>query len=164
MSIHSLAIVQSLVVISAANGAPVLCKRLFGNRLARAIDGGLILRDGHPLLGASKTWRGVIAALALSTCASVLVGLHWQAGALAGAFAMAGDCLSSFVKRRLGVGSGDMSPGLDQIPESLLPAAVCGLYLPLGYFDFAAIVLLFFVGQIVLSRLSFGIGLRDRPY
>ena len=164
MSVHSLAIVQSLVVISAANSAPPLCKRLLGTRLARAIDGGLTLRDGYPLLGSSKTWRGLIAAIVLSTCASVLVGLQWQTGALAGAFAMLGDCLSSLIKRRLGVGPGDMCLGLDQIPESLLPAVACGLYLPLGSFDVAAIVLLFFVGQLLLSRLSFGIGLRDRPY
>jgi hypothetical protein len=41
------------------------------------------------------------------------------------------------------VGPGDMCLGLDQIPESLLPAVACGLYLPLGSFDVAAIVLLF---------------------
>ena len=57
-----------------------------------------------------------------------------------------------------------MCPGLDQIPESILPALACGLYLPLGSFDVAAIGLLFFVAQVLLSRLSFGIGLRDRPY
>ena len=125
MFVHPLAIVQSLVAISAANGAPLLCKWLLGARLARAIDGGLILRDGYPLLGSSKTWRGLIAAIILSTCASIIVGLPRQAGALAGAFAMAGDCLSSFAKRRLGLGPGDMCPGLDQ--NSRVPSAHRGL-------------------------------------
>ena len=164
MSIHFLAIVQSLVVISAANSAPVSCKRLLGTRLACSIDGGLTLRDGYPLLGSSKTWRGLVAAIALATCASILVGVRWQAGTLTGAFAMAGDCLSWFIKRRRGVGPSEKALGLDQIPESLLPAVASALYLPLGYFDVASIVLLFFVGQVLLSRLSFGIGLRDRPY
>ncbi|HYB05842.1 MAG TPA: hypothetical protein VED02_03795, partial [Methyloceanibacter sp.] len=164
MSIHILAIAQSLAVISAANSAPLLCKRLLGVRFARAIDGGLILWDGYPLLGSSKTWRGLIAAMVLSTCASALVGLQWQNGALAGACAMTGDCLSSLIKRRLGLGASDKSLGLDQVPESLLPAVACALYLPLGSFDVAAIVLLFFVGQVLLSRLSFEIGLRDQPY
>ena len=77
---------------------------------------------------------------------------------------MAGDCLSWFIKRRRGVGPSEKALGLDQIPESLLPAVASALYLPLGYFDVASIVLLFFVGQVLLSRLSFGIGLRDRPY
>ena len=164
MSIHPLAIVQSLAVISAANGAPILGKRLLGPRLARPIDGGLKLWDGYPFLGRSKTWRGLFAAIVVSTCAAVLVGLPWQAGAIAGAFAVAGDCLSSFVKRRLGVRPGDMYPGLDQIPESLLPAMACGLYLKLDALDVGAIVLLFCVSQVALSRLSFEIGLRDRPY
>ena len=70
-------------MISAANSAPPLCKRLLGTRLARAIDAGLTLRDGYPLLGSSKTWRGLVAAIVLSTCASVLVGVQWQVGALA---------------------------------------------------------------------------------
>jgi hypothetical protein len=34
----------------------------------------------------------------------------------------------------------------------------------LGSFDVAAVVLLFFVGQVLWSRRSFGIGLCGRPY
>jgi hypothetical protein len=33
-----------------------------------------------------------------------------------------------------------------------------------GSFDVAAVVLLFFVGQVLWSHRSFGIGLGDRPY
>ena len=100
MSAHPLAILQSLILISAANGAPVLFARLLGARFAHPIDGGIVLRDGHPLLGRSKTWRGLAAAILLAACAAVLIRLPWQLGALAAASAMAGDCLSSFVKRR----------------------------------------------------------------
>jgi len=95
---------------------------------------------------------------------SVLINLPWQAGALAAASAMAGDCLSSFVKRRLGLEPSSMTLGLDQVPESLLPAVACSVYLPLGAIDVVAIVVVFFVGQLALSRLFFAIGLRDRPY
>ena len=164
MSLHFMAIAQSLVVIAAANGAPITCKRLLGARFASAIDGGLILKDGRALLGKSKTWRGVVAAIMFGFCAAVLVGLPGRAGALLGALAMVGDCLSSFAKRRLGLEPSDMSPGLDQVPESLLPALACRLYLPLESVDVVAIVVLFLVGQILLSRWSFVIGLRDRPY
>ena len=129
---HILAILRSLILISAANGAPVLFARLLGTRFARPIDGGIVLRDGHPLLGRSKTWRGLAAAVVLAACAAVLIDLPWQAGALAGASAMAGDCLSSFVKRRLALEASSMSLGLDQVPESLFPAVACSAYLPLG--------------------------------
>jgi hypothetical protein len=68
----------------------------------------------------------------LAACAAVLIDLPWQAGALAGVSAMAGDCLSSFVKRRLALEASSMSLGLDQVPESLFPAIACSAYLPLG--------------------------------
>ena len=164
MSAHALAILQGLILISAANGAPVLFARLLGARFAHPIDGGIVLRDGHPLLGRSKTWRGLAAAVLLAACAAVLMGLPWQLGALAAASAMAGDCLSSFIKRRFGLEPSSMTLGLDQVPESLFPAVACSAYLPLGPLDVALIVLVFSVGELATSRLFFAIGLRDRPY
>ena len=161
---HALIVLRSLILVCAANGAPVLFARLLGTRFARPVDGGIVLRDGHPLLGRSKTWRGLAAAVVLTACAAVLIDLPWQAGALTGAFAMAGDCLSSFVKRRLALEASSMSLGLDQIPESLFPAVFSTLYLPLGPGDVIAIVLLFSVGVLAMSRLFYAVGLRDRPY
>jgi CDP-diglyceride synthetase len=164
MSGHPLAILQSLILIIAANGVPVLFARLLGTRFARPIDGGVVLRDGHPLLGRSKTWRGLAAAILLAACVAVLIGLPWRLGALAAASAMAGDCLSSFVKRRFGLEPSSMTLGLDQVPESLFPAIACSAYLPLGPIDVLAIVLVFSVGELAMSRLFFAVGLRDRPY
>ena len=59
-----------------------------------------MLWDGRPFLGRSKTWRGLAAAVLLAACAALVMGLSWRLGALAAASAMAGDCFSSFVKRR----------------------------------------------------------------
>ena len=161
---HALVIFQSLILISAANGAPVLFARLLGTRFARPIDGGVVLRDGHPLFGRSKTWRGLAAAVVLAGCAAVIIRLPWQAGAITGASAMAGDCLSSFVKQRMALEASSMSIGLDQVPESLFPAVASSVYLPLGPTDVIAIVLVFSVGELVMSRLFYAVGLRDRPY
>ena len=132
---------------------------MLGARFARPIDGGIVLRDGRPLLGRSKTWRGVASALLLAAGAAVLIGLPWRLGALAAASAMAGDCLSSFVKRRFGLEPSDMALGLDQGPELLFPAAACSVYLPLGPVGVAVIVIVFSVGVLAISRLSF----RRRP-
>ena len=164
MSAHALAILQSLILISAANGAPVLFARLLGARFAHPIDGGIVWRDNHPLLGRSKTWRGLAAAVLLAACAAVLMSLPWQLGALAATSAMAGDCLSSFVKRRFRFEPSSMTLGLDQVPELLFPAVACSAYLPLGPLYVALIVLVFFVGELATSRLFFAVGLRDRPY
>jgi hypothetical protein len=161
---HTIAVLQSLILLSAANGAPVVSARMLGRRFAGPIDGGVLLRDGHPLLGRSKTWRGLAAAIVLAACTAVLIGLPWQAGALIGASAMAGDCLSSFVKRRLALEPSSMALGLDQVPESLLPAIASLLFLPLTFGDIVAIVLVFSLGELAVSRLFYAVGLRDRPY
>jgi len=67
---HALIVLRSLILVCAANGAPVLFARLLGTRFARPVDGGIVLRDGHPLLGRSKTWRGLAAAVVLAACAA----------------------------------------------------------------------------------------------
>ena len=164
MSAQSLAILQSLVLVGAANGAPVLLARLLGTRFASPIDGGIVLWDGHPFLGRSKTWRGLAAAIVLSVCAAVLIGLPWLAGTVTAACAMAGDCLSSFVKRRLGFEPSGMTLGLDRVPESLFPAVASSAYLPLGPIDIIVVVSLFFLGALAISRIFFAVGFRDQPY
>jgi CDP-2,3-bis-(O-geranylgeranyl)-sn-glycerol synthase len=70
---------------------------------------------------------------------------------LVAAGAIAGDLLSSFVKRRLGLASSSMAIGLDQIPEALVPALLSCILLPLGWLDILAVVMLFFVANLVLS-------------
>ena len=161
---HAVVVLRSLILIAVANGGPVLFARMLGRRFADPIDGGVVLRDGHPILGRSKTWRGLAAAIVLAACVAVLIGLPWQAGALIGASAMAGDCLSSFVKRRLALEPSSMALGLDQVPESLLPAVASGVFLPLAFGDIVAIVLVFSLGELAISRLFYAVGLRDRPY
>lgn len=164
MSLHFLPVLQTLLVIGGANSAPLMLKRVLGDRFAHPIDGGMILSDSRPLLGSSKTWRGLAGAVLLATVAAVVVGLPWRVGALAGASAMAGDCLSSFIKRRMGLRPSQMALGIDQVPESLAPAMACGLYLPLTPLDVGLVVVVFFIGELALSRLLFAFGLRDRPY
>jgi CDP-diglyceride synthetase len=164
MKLAFLAIAQSLLLTSAANMAPAGLKLLLSDRCSAPIDGGLVLRDGRRLLGPSKTWRGLAIGVLFPACLSPLIGFPWLAGALAGAAAMAGDCMSSFVKRRLSFEPSDMALGLDQVPEALLPAISLRAYVPLSAVDIAAIVVFFCVGALALSRVFFRFGLRERPY
>jgi hypothetical protein len=78
--------------------------------------------------------------------------------------AMAGDLLSSFLKRRRGLPPSSQALGLDQIPESLLPQFACIDPLGLTIADIVAGVVIFLVGELLLSRLLFKLKLRDRPY
>ncbi len=56
---------KMLLLLVVANGVPVLGKKIFGATLGRPFDGGMQLRDGHPLFGPSKTVRGVVFAFIL---------------------------------------------------------------------------------------------------
>jgi len=161
---HPLAIAEALLLLMAANGAPVVAAKVLGPRCGWPLDGGRVLADGRPLFGRSKTWRGVVLAVAATAVTGACLGLGWGWGAGFGAAAMAGDLISSFTKRRLGLASSDMAPGIDQIPEALLPLLVCRAALGLSAADIAAAVVLFLVGEIWLSRILFRMHLRDRPY
>lgn len=153
-------VLKLLVLLAVANGAPVLAKRLLGDRLARPLDGGAIFIDGRPLFGPSKTIRGIVLALAATPLAAALMGLSWQLGITVAGLAVAGDLLSSFVKRRMGLPSSSMALGLDQIPESLLPLLGAWLFVPLSLLDVLVGVAAFFAGELILSRILFHFNLR----
>jgi CDP-2,3-bis-(O-geranylgeranyl)-sn-glycerol synthase len=155
---------KMLLLLVVANGVPVLGKKIFGATFNRALDGGLQLRDGHPLLGPSKTIRGVVLSIAATALAAIPLGFDWIDGVLIAALAMLGDLASSFVKRRLGRPPSSMALGLDQIPESLLPTLVLKARLGLTAWDIAGVVFAFILLGLLLSRLLFGLHLRDRPY
>ena len=159
-----LVVVQLLALLSVANTTPLIVKRLLGSRFAWPLDGGIVCRDGRPLLGASKTVRGVAFALLATALAGPLVGLDMIVGLTIGATAMAGDLLSSFAKRRLALPPSSKATGIDQIPESLLPAIACRSALALSIVEIAAVTAIFFVGEVLLARLFYRLHLRDRPY
>ena len=157
-------IFEFVLLLAVANGTPVIAEKLFGRFLAYPLDAGKAFIDGHPLFGSSKTIRGIIVAvIAASACAPVF-GIAWTTGFLIGLAAMAGDLSSSFVKRRMGYPASSKALGLDQIPESLLPALVCKSLLALTVADVILVVALFSVGGLLSSRLLFKMHIRKQPY
>jgi hypothetical protein len=157
-------IVKVVILIAVANGVPVLVKKLLGSFLDTPLDGGRILADGQPLFGASKTIRGVVAGVIATIIAAPLLGLAMTSGLVIGVAAMAGDLLSSFIKRRMGLAPSSRAFGLDQIPESLVPALASMRDLDLTLADVVLIVAVFTVGSQALSILLFKLRLRDQPY
>lgn len=157
-------ILKLLVLVLVANGAPVVASRILGQRFSFPVDGGLNLVDGRPLFGPSKTVRGVVLGIVVTTTCAPLLGLDWTTGALVGLSAMAGDLSSSFAKRRLGLPSSGKATGLDQVPEALFPLVACYFTLGLTAADVIAGVLIFFLADVVLSRVFFKLGIRARPY
>jgi len=157
-------IASVLVLLAVANGAPVLAKRLLGKSLAYPLDGGRSFSDGRPVFGPAKTIRGLVFSILATSASAPAIGLSATSGGLVAAAAMAGDLASSFVRRRMGYASSSRATGLDQLPESLLPALACKGLLRLTVMDVILIVVLFTMAEMMLSRLLFKLHVRDQPY
>lgn len=152
MSIHWSAIFALLTLVVTANGVPLLLAMVRGGR-GRPLDGGRVWRDARPLLGPSKTWRGLFAALTATSALAWALGLGWSLGLAVALGAMAGDLLASFAKRRLGLASSASAPLLDQIPEALIPALLAGGKLGLGALETLLAVCAFTLLDLVLTPL-----------
>jgi len=162
--LHPFLIAELLLLLTVANGTPVIAKKLLGRRISQPLDCGVDFIDGRPLFGPSKTIRGVVLSIVMTAAGAVVLGLGWNIGAAVGSAAVAGDLFSSFVKRRLKLAPSSKATGLDQIPEALLPLLAVSSALALTAADIAITVATFFVGEVLLSRLLYWLRLRDRPY
>ena len=155
---------QLLLLIIIANGAPILIRLLLNDGFKLAVDFSQKLPDNKRIFGPSKTWRGILAALTATTVAAWLLGYSANTGLLVAVYAVLGDLLSSFIKRRLGMRPSSMAPLLDQVPESLLPAF---MMMEVFYLDISSVVILvliFIITELILSHILYKWGLRRRPY
>lgn len=153
-----------IILLMTANGAPILLRWLLEDRPVRPVDGGLLLPDGRPLFGPSKTIAGLVAALLATSFVAWLIGWPSLTGCYIAALAMAGDLLASFIKRRLAIPPSGMAPGLDQIPESLIPLlGVRGVF-DLAWIQILIVVLIFMALDYLLSYFLYLLHIRKHPY
>jgi CDP-2,3-bis-(O-geranylgeranyl)-sn-glycerol synthase len=156
------------------------------------MDFGRNWSDGRRILGPSKTWSGFLfgtfiavpivlleAWLILLAPPNLQLVPHYAStvlGALPVAFlltggAMTGDALGSFIKRRLGYGSGARVLGLDQLPFVLVPiglglALYPSIFVP-TFFSLQALlwVLLLTLGlHTLFNWIGFRIGTKKVPW
>lgn len=153
-----------LLLIIIANGAPVLARNILKSRFEIAVDFNRVFFDGRPVFGPAKTWRGIISAIIVTVLFALLLGFTAKLGLVLAALAMAGDLLGSFIKRRLKLAPSSRALGLDQVPESLLPMFACQAMLGLGWQSTVMVVFLFFVMELLLSRLLYQLHIRKHPY
>jgi len=132
-----------LLLIVIANAAAWATARVLGDEWAAPLDFGITLRDGTRLLGDHKTWRGLVGGAIACGFVTENLQLGLLRGVVFGTLAMLGDAASSFVKRRLRLGPGAEVPGLDQLPEALLPLLVLQRPLGLGLMECLAIAVAF---------------------
>ncbi len=153
-----------LLLIIIANGVPVLTRNILKLHFETAVDFNRVFFDGRPVFGPTKTWRGIIAAIIITVPVTLLLGFTAKLGLLLAALAMVGDLLGSFIKRRLKLAPSSRALGLDQIPESLLPMFACQGLLGLSWQSTVMVVFLFFVMELLLSRLLYQLHIRNLPY
>ncbi|AZT85182.1 CDP-archaeol synthase [Marinobacter sp. NP-4(2019)] len=155
---------ELFVMLVLANGAPVVARKLFGHHWETPVDGGRLWHDGRPLLGQSKTWRGVVAGTLSCGLFALVAGMGLFFGLLFGLLGLLGDMLSSFIKRRRGLAASARALWLDQIPEALLPMILAFFWLPLGFWQAVAVVVLFTLSNILFSPLLYRLGIRRQPH
>ena len=156
--------VRLLLVLAAANTSPIIIKRWIGDRWNAPLDHGLLFFDGRPVLGPKKTIRGLIVAIAAAAVVASILQVPLLIGAAIGGWAMIGDALSSFIKRRLNIAPSARASGLDQIPEALLPLVAVRTELLLSPQMIAGLTLVFFLLQIPLARWTHRLGLREQDH
>ena len=157
-------ILFTLILLIVANGAPIITRNLFGHRGAFPVDCHLLFRDSRPLVGPSKTWRGVASSVIATAATAYLMGLSALTGAMVGLLAMLGDLTSSFIKRRLGFKPSSRAVGIDQLLESLLPTLALRHLYGFTLSEVGLIVVLFFAVELTVSWPLYKLKIRDRPY
>jgi CDP-diglyceride synthetase len=157
-------VITSLVMLLAANGAPIIANKFFASRFDWPIDNKLTLSAGKRLFGDTKTWRGFFSAVLSSLILALLLGIEPLVGALLGALTMVGDLISSFIKRQLGRAESSRARGIDTLPETLLPLWLLKEPLMLGFIDVGMIAATFFLIEEYVSPILYKLHLRMRPY
>ncbi len=156
--------VKLLLLIGVANGTPVIVKKLLGDLWGYPLDGNRNFFDQRPIFGPSKTIRGIAFSMLLTAICAPLFAIPWIYGLIIAITAMVGDLFSSFIKRRSGKPSSSMALGIDQIPESLFPMIVAHYLLEVSWFGVFIVVVLFFVLELVVSKILYKLHIRNEPY
>jgi CDP-2,3-bis-(O-geranylgeranyl)-sn-glycerol synthase len=161
-----------------ANMAPVVV-RGHAEWLARPMDGGLAWR-GRRLLGDHKTWRGLLAGIAVGAITFALQRWLWQRGvahdlalldygacdpwmpgALLGLGAGLGDAAKSFFKRRRDIAPGGSWLGFDQLDFMVGAYACVAIVFVPPLLETVAILPVIFLGSIATTTLGYWLGMKE---
>jgi CDP-2,3-bis-(O-geranylgeranyl)-sn-glycerol synthase len=86
------------------------------------------------------------------------VGLGFGVGA------MSGDCLKSLVKRRLGIAPGAPWIPFDQLDFAVGALALTAWSVDLSPRDILAILTMNFIGDIIVNRIAWKLGIKSSPW
>jgi CDP-2,3-bis-(O-geranylgeranyl)-sn-glycerol synthase len=146
-----------------ANAAPVI----FGG--GRPLDSGKIYKDGRPILGSHKTFRGFFAGIIVGTL--VGIGLSFLSknqspslGFTLSFGAIMGDLMGAFLKRRLELEPGALLPVVDQV-DFVIGAIVFSLPITAPSLNMVLIILILTLPVHFLTNLiAYFLHLKERPW
>ena len=162
-----------------SNSIPPVAKKIpFLREWKTPIDLGMEIR-GKRMLGQNKTWRGLLlgsigggfTALLLypflvsrnSTILTVSHESFFVIGFLLGAGALLGDSVESFFKRQLGKPSGSSWLFFDQL-DYIVGAILFSLpFVRFSIAQYAVMVVTYFSLHILISYISFKMGIKEQP-
>ncbi len=145
------------------------------------IDFGKRHRDGNPLLGKGKTWRGALAGVFAGSAATAIVGFalppyaglvpeYLLLGILLSIGAIGGDIIASYFKRRNSIGQGEEVIFLDQLDfvfgglvAVALVSLVNGVYIP-DIYEITAIALVTIFAHKISNFVAFKAKLKKVPW
>lgn len=153
-----------LVLLGVSNTMPIVARIILKKRLETPVDFNRAFLDGRPVFGPHKTWRGIAASIAGTAVISWTTGFGVVIGVKLAVFSMAGDLISSFIKRRMSLKSGARATGIDQAIEAFLPLAVMKEQFGITWTECLGITMVFTVLEIILSPIFYRLGFRRNPY
>ena len=167
ISVDLIAVIRDLeilVLLGTSNTLPIIARLILKTRFDWPVDFNRPFLDRRPLFGPHKTWRGIAASLSGTALLAWILGFGFLTGFWLAFFSMAGDLISSFIKRRFDLKSGARATGLDQTIESFLPLAVMKDQLHLSWTDCFVMTIVFMSVEILFSPIFYRLGFRRRPY
>ncbi|WP_407462962.1 CDP-2,3-bis-(O-geranylgeranyl)-sn-glycerol synthase [Methanobrevibacter sp.] len=156
----------------------------------KPIDGGKNYKDGRRLIGNGVTWKGFMNGTILGTCVGLVLGiigtyfgdlsaltggvidLHVYGSIVGGlilGFLMAfgalfGDLVGSFIKRRMGLQSGQPAPFMDQLDFVLGALVFALLMVRISWSLFIIIILLSLILHLGANTIAYLLGIKDVWY
>ena len=156
----------------------------------KPVDGGKNWSDGRRIIGNGVTWKGFFNGTVLGTLVGVVLGivgtfygdlstltggvidLHVYGSIIGGlilgflmAFgALSGDLVGSFLKRRIGLQSGEPAPFMDQLDFVLGALILSLLMVRISWSFFIMIVVLSLVFHLGSNTIAYLLGIKDVWY
>lgn len=161
-----------------ANMAPLVTAMALNDRFAVPLDFNRTL-GGRPILGANKTYRGLVAGILIAiavSCAQAWLYAYpsvkalsvlpydqvnpvgW--GLLMGVGALGGDAAKSFLKRLRDIEPGHSWKPLDQIDFLVGALALSSIVFTPPWTVYAGVLIVMSVVKVLVAQLGFAIGIR----